>query len=315
VAPELQFESFSELQALPVEPDWLWEGFLVPGSLTLLASRPFAGKSTLVSGLLKAIEEGSPFLGRQTKRASAAVVSEEDRSALRMRADRFGLHELQYLCRSNGALSVPWPVLIAMAAGHAVGAGHSLLVVDTFTGLAGLAHEQENDAGAIAERLRPLQEAAGRGLAVLFLHHMNALGQPRGSTVFRAAADIAVRFYRQGNRGGVRLETDSRLPTALPSRLDATLIQDDDGWFYRTADREEISPDRDSQPAGVDDRLWEVLVAAGPEGLTYSEIDRITDLSADIAKRRLPDWFDNGRVSRHGEGTRGSPYHWVAITD
>ena len=208
VAPEVQFESFSELRALPVEPDWLWEGFLVPGSLTLLASRPFAGKSTLVSGLLKAIEEGSPFLGRQTKRASAVVVSEEDRSALRMRADRFGLPELQseYLSRSNGVLSVPWPVLIAMAAGHAVGAGHSLLVVDTFTGLAGLAHEQENDAGAIAERLRPLQEAAGRGLAVLFLHHMNAQGQPRGSTVFRAAADIAVRLLpaRQSRRRSTR---------------------------------------------------------------------------------------------------------------
>ena len=58
---------FAERRELPLEPDWVWQGFLAPGSLTMLAGHPFAGKSRLVSGLLRALETGEPFLGRKTK--------------------------------------------------------------------------------------------------------------------------------------------------------------------------------------------------------------------------------------------------------
>jgi hypothetical protein len=315
--PQVKFHAFSELRALPAEPDWLWEGYLMPGLLTMLAGRQFAGKSMLVGGLLKAIEEGSPFLGRSTKQASALLISEEDETEMRARADVLGLLEIgsEFVSRSGaGVLSAPWPVLIDQASGHAVSVGHSLLIVDTFPGLAGLGDEQENDAGAIGQRLRPLQEAAASGLAVLFLHHMNANGQPRGSGAFRGVADIAVRFYRQGTSGGFRLESESRLPTALPSRLDATLVQDDNGWFYRARDPAETPSGRGSQAASVSEQLWTALVEAGPEGLTYNDFDGLAGLSADKAKRRLPDWHEEGKVERSGSGTRGSSYRWCAVT-
>ena len=45
--------------ALPPEPEWLLQGLLAPGSLTLLAGHPFAGKSMLISGLLQALEVAS----------------------------------------------------------------------------------------------------------------------------------------------------------------------------------------------------------------------------------------------------------------
>jgi hypothetical protein len=313
---EVEFQSFSRLRELPAEPDWLWEGYLVPGSLTMLAGHPFTGKSMLVSGLLKAIEEGSPFLGRSTKQATAVLVSEEDASALRARADVLGVLDLEseYASRGSGVFAVEWPELIAQATGRALRAGHSLLVIDTFPGLAGLGDEQENDAGAIAERLRPLQEAAGYGLAVLFLHHMNAQGQPRGSRAFRGVVDIATRLYRQNNSNAFRLESESRFPTAFPSRVEGTLVQDPGCWFYRTRERGASSDNRGSQAGDVDERLWEVLVEAGTDGLTYDQIDQIAGLSADIAKRRLPSWLNDGRVSRRGRGTRGSPYQWVAVT-
>jgi len=66
----LEARSFAGLRELPPEPDWLWQGFLAPGSLTMMAGHPFAGKSMLVSGLLKALETGASFLGaRPRKRA------------------------------------------------------------------------------------------------------------------------------------------------------------------------------------------------------------------------------------------------------
>ena len=164
----------------------------------MLAGHPFAGKSMLVSGLLRALETGEPFLGRKTKTASALLVTEEDQASLRERAGRFGLFGIrsEYLDRS---LSVghEWSALIAGATERALAKQHRLLVIDTFPGLAGLGDEQENDAGAITSRLQPLQVAAGQGLAVLFLHHMNNANQPRGSKAFRGVVDTSIRFLRK----------------------------------------------------------------------------------------------------------------------
>ena len=115
---------------------------------------------------------------------------------------------------------------------------------DTFPGLAQLGNEQENDAGAIGERLRPLQEAAGQGLAVLFLHHMNGYGQPRGSKAFRGVVDITICFHRTRQSEQFRLESESRFPTATPSLLRAKLIKSPDVWFYAA----ERSPEERGRP-------------------------------------------------------------------
>jgi AAA domain len=165
-----RFKAFRELGELSAEPEWLWRGFLSPGSLTLLAGHPFKGKSMLVGGLLRALAKGEPFLGRETSNATALLVTEEDDSVLRQRAELLGLLDLEgaYISRSSGVTRYPWPELVAAAADRAVLDGHSLLVFDTFPGLAQLGDEQENDAGAISERLRPLLNAASLGLAVLF---------------------------------------------------------------------------------------------------------------------------------------------------
>jgi hypothetical protein len=103
----------------------------------MLAGHPFAGKSMLVSGLLRALETGEPFLGRKTKTASALLVTEEDQASLRERAGRFGLFAIrsEYLDRS---LSVghDWSALIAGAAERALAKEHRLLVIDTLPGRA-----------------------------------------------------------------------------------------------------------------------------------------------------------------------------------
>ena len=180
----LEPKSFAELGNFRRSRIGFWQGFLAPGSLTMLAGHPFAGKSMLVSGLLRALESGEPFLGRKTKAASALLVTEEDQASLRDVPEGSA-------CSTSGA--IPRPQLLGRPRvvdldrrcdRAALAKEHRLLVIDTFPGLAGLGDEQENDAGAITSRLRPLQVAAGDGLAVLFLHHMNNANQPRGSKAF-----------------------------------------------------------------------------------------------------------------------------------
>lgn len=313
-ASKLEPKSFAELRALPPEPDWLWQGFLAPGSLTMLAGHPFAGKSMLVSGLLGTMETGEPFLGRKTKTASALLLTEEDQASLRERAGRFSLFGIrsEYLDRSL-SVGYEWSALIAGATERALAGNHQLLVIDTFPGLAGLGDDQENDAGAITSRLQPLQVAAGAGLAVLFLHHMNNANQPRGSKALRGVVDTSIRFLRKANSRSFRLETETRSTTSIARSLRAELVQAADGWFYRALEG------RASSTGGCPGRstdvlLWQAVVEAGRPGITYDEFDRITGLSRDIAKKRLPIWCRQEKVGRTGDGTKNDPYRWFART-
>jgi hypothetical protein len=275
----------------------------------MLAGHPFAGKSMLVSGLLRALETGEPFLGRTTKAASALLVTEEDQASLRERAGRFDLFEIrsEYLDRSS-SVGHDWAALIAGATELALAEEHRLLVIDTFPGLAGLGDEQENDAGAITNRLQPLQVAAGAGLAVLFLHHMNNANQPRGSKAFRGVVDTSIRFLRKARSRSFRLESETRSTTSVSRSLRAELVQSPDGWFYRSLERGSDSTTTSNR--SVDQLLWEALLQAGKPGITYGELDRRDGLTLDIAKKRLPALRREGRVGRNGAGSKTDPYRW-----
>ena len=186
--------------------------------------------------------------------------------------------------------------LIAGATELALAEEHRLLVIDTFPGLAGLGDEQENDAGAITSRLQPLQVAAGAGLAVLFLHHMNNANQPRGSKAFRGVVDTSIRFLRKAKSRSFRLETETRSTTSVSGSLRAELIQASDGWFYRALDGA-----GSTEAARANDRR---VALASPStsrastgSLTRNSIgSRASPL--DIAKRRLPSWNGDARQPR-----------------
>lgn len=306
---EPTFRPFRSLRELPVEPDWIWRGYLAPRALTLLAGHAFAGKSMLVGGLLRALADGGPFLGRETTRTTALLVTEEDDSVLRQRAELLGLLEVggAYISRSTGVGRHSWPDLVSAATDQAILDGHSLVVFDTFAGLAQLGGEQENDAGAVSERLRPLQTAASMGLAVLVLHHMNGYGQPRGSKAFRGIVDIEIRFHRDKSNA-FRLTTDSRYPTSSAAVLHGNLVKGPGLWSY-----EAKATDASRSHANTDELLRAALADAGAKGLTYEEVDMLPDLSRDKAKRRFPGWLENGRIQCEGSGTKNEPFRWIAL--
>ncbi len=58
-------------------PRWLWHGFLMPGDVTLLTSLWKTGKTTLLTGLLRHLATGQPFLGLIVRSGRAWIVSEE----------------------------------------------------------------------------------------------------------------------------------------------------------------------------------------------------------------------------------------------
>jgi hypothetical protein len=169
--------------------------------------------------------------------------------------------------------------------------------------------EEENDAGAITERLLPLQIAAGEGLGVLFLHHLNKNGYPRGSTAFRGVTDTSIRMEREKGGNAFRLVTESRFPSC--SFLRGRLVETSEGWHYVS---HEGGSSRSNDPVdrGVDERLLQALKDAGSDGLTYAQIGELPGLSVDLAKKRLPA-CEGISVGRNGSGRKGDPYRWYAL--
>jgi hypothetical protein len=279
----------------------------------MLAGPAFAGKSMLLSGLFHAVDQGVPFIGQPTRSANALLVTEEDGLSVSARAGRFGLRSSSsHVVTREVSTVIPWPELISQAAAWALQHDHALLVVDPFATLAGLRPEEENDAAAVTARLRPLVRAAAAGLAVLFVHHVNRGGQPRGSTAFEAVVDVSIRLQRKERSDVVTLRTKNR-DIDVPE-LTSRLIRAPDGWFY------DLQSGRGAQAsaetAESDQRLLAALKDAPAHGLTYEDIDGLPGLSEAAAKNRLPKWFEEGRpgLIRTGLGRKGDPYRWSIVS-
>ena len=230
----IEFRPFTALKELPPEPLWLWRGYLAPGSLTMLAGHPFAGKSMLVGGLLRALHYGGEFLGRPTRASTALVISEEDEGTLRQRSEILGLLELDhdYLARSTGSLSLDWPSMIKQATTYASGRGHRLLVVDTFPGLADLRRRGERRR---SDR-RPATAAAAsnrtgsRGAVSPPHERLQPTSRLQGLPRNRRRLDAAATQRRASHT--LRLERESRFPASNASQAGAHSSSRRRTWRY-----------------------------------------------------------------------------------
>src|SRR5438045_9789659 len=80
--------------------DWLWQGYLAPGNVTLLTSQWKAGKTTLLALLLDRMKSGGTLAGLRVRPGKALVVSEESPSMWLERSRRFDFAgNVCWLCR------------------------------------------------------------------------------------------------------------------------------------------------------------------------------------------------------------------------
>jgi hypothetical protein len=104
----------------------------------------------------------------------------------------------------------------------------------------------------------------------------------------------------------VTLNTDSRF-WATPGTLKTKLVKAPEGWFYEPAT---VSDNTGEGRVDTDILLWAALRNAGPEGITYEEIDALPGLSRDKAKKRFPAWRSKGTIDHHGDGEKNDSYRW-----
>ena len=319
----LPFARLSEaLENVEEQPEWLWRGYAAKGVTSLLAGRPKIGKSTLVHGLLAALEQGTAFLGPDTTQTSVLLLTEEPLSAIRQKVSRFGLvssnsrkslreqkQNQVHLLRRAQALKTSWPAVVEQAVAYCLEHALELLVVDTFDKWTGLRGDDENKTGAILHALEPLAQATAANLApFLITHHRKSGGQfgeaVRGGNALVGWADIVIEI--------------DRLPASLDSgrrqrllscigrfeEVPDLVVELEENSYVSVGDVEEVRADHERA---------ELLAATRALGqsATSAEIAQELGVTESTARSRLHAAMRRGDLRRTGAGRKGDPFRWA----
>jgi hypothetical protein len=298
----------AKLENVPDEPEWTWDSYLAPCSVTLLAGRPKVGKSTLVFGLMTALEHGAELLDRPTRAAGVLLLSEEREGTLAEKRQRFNLDGEIHLLMRHEVNGRPWPEVVAEAVAYCQEHGLGVLVVDTFDKWTGLKGDAENNAGSVIEALEPLLAAAGAGLAVLIVAHQRKsfgdFGEAvRGSNALTGGVDVVLELERPRSDAlagdGVRqLKAVSRY-ASTPEELVVALT--DSGYEARG---DTLEAKADAERAQVLETI-ETLGAA-----TYNQLREDTGLPKSNVLRHVQRLLADGEIQRDGEGGKKDPYRF-----
>ncbi|HEY4429234.1 MAG TPA: AAA family ATPase [Solirubrobacteraceae bacterium] len=305
----LPFIGADELRSnTPAEPDWIWAGYLAPGSLTLLAAKPKAGKSTLGFAVSEAVAAGAgAFLGRTVRQGPVVYVSEESSATLAHKLPR--LETLRVLTREAAWPKPSWQELVAGAVQEVKRVGAVLLVVDTFAYWAALPRDAEKDAGAAQEAMQPLVDAARDVATLVPLHQRKGGGEDgegvRGSGAIAGTADIVLELERtQQPRERVLLAL-SRYPTT-PGSL---VIHHDAATGAWAA----IAEGERADARTVSDRLAILAALRDGDALTRGELEQAVGSPERQWHSTLDDLISGGDVHRDGRGVKGDPHRFSIL--
>jgi hypothetical protein len=298
--------------------DWLLDGYLRRGGITLLVSQWKAGKTTLVAALLFRLCKGGSFIGRTLQSGTALVISEESEQQWLERSGRteFG-PGIQWLCRpfQGRPRADEWEELIDYVLAEHEKKKLDLVVIDPLASF--LAGRSESNAVTVLDALLPLQRLTKAGIAVLVLHHPrkgeSAPGQAaRGSGALTSHVDIIIEMH-----WFARAHEDDRRRRLLSfSRHDATprrLLIELDAAGSDYAVHGDYVPDDFMEN-------WQVLEGMFEEA--HNKLSRAQILSTwpdDYPKpgaATLWRWLDRalkeGRIRRDGNGRRTKPFrYWL----
>jgi putative DNA primase/helicase len=306
------FETAADPKVTSHEVNWLVRGYVAQGAITLLTGRAKAsGKSTFVSHMLARVLDGHHFLGQLTQKTGVVYLTEERDTFTEVlkRSGLLGRSEFKFL-RYDPARDATFAEQIAAARQVAKEIGAKILVVDTIAQFLALRGDTENEAGAALEALKPLQEAAREGLAVIAVHHekkgSSDVGDGgRGSSAFAGAVDIIVSLRRpEGQTSpGVRvLHALSRFP-ATPTVQYVELTE----HGYEPRDEGGVVT------AAAEKVLLQNAPASECEALPISTLIQGTEIKEPTARKAAKKLVTEGSLKETGDGVKGSPRkYWKA---
>ena len=221
--------------------DWVWNGYLAKGQITLLVGYMKAGKTTLLSALLALRARGGDLIG-PVRTGATMYVTEESSKRWAKRRDTVGLGpESNFIVRpfKGKPTHEEWRAFVDHVAHQVEVCGFDLVVFDTLSYC--LPVENENDASEMQRALVPLYAIAEKGAAVLLVHHARkGEGEQgtaaRGSTALAAFVDILMELRRLEPANELdRRRVLKSLSRCEETPLDAVVELSVDGVSYTSA--------------------------------------------------------------------------------
>lgn len=289
------------------------EDLWIRGAITLLNAKIKTGKSTFVGQCISAVLAGDMILGRDTSPATICWITEEGVDtfgAILLRSRLEGATDLHVLQRFDVPRSYTWPNVMAnVVIPKMMEVGATGLVVDTISRWAKFKGNEENDSGAAAEAMEPLEILRDGPLHPgIFLVHHDSKGEGRivqdsgrGSSALGGAADILLNLYEPDATQPTRriLQGVSRWKT-----IKLGMEWDEIGRRYIGADAEENGR--------VEKALAKQLILDLMAGLEPASVDVLNGLLPSLKRttldRALKELEATGQVTRAGAGVRGNPF-------
>lgn len=290
-----------------VAEPWLLYPLFMPGALTILGGEPkLAGKSFLVTSLLRGMLSNEEFAGQSSVWAPVVYLTEQPPSSFRATMAQTGIlgqEEFHYIHNYQMA-KMSWAEKVEEIEAKASREAARYVVVDTFANCVGLKGEEENSAGGtIRAALQPMQDMAARLHAgVCILHHMkkgtdeetNIVNAFRGHSAMSDVADILA---------GLRnTSTSPRHPSRLLEAVGryGDLPADPLQVLYRDGRYIEVSR---THRHDITQRLWEAL----PEKKRFTkeefnETAQLVGCDRNDAWWGMREWQREGRIKTLSPG-------------
>lgn len=198
----------------PVE--WIWEGFLARGHLTLLSALWKSGKTTFLTGLLAHLQSSKDYCSKPTFNCKVLVISEESNHIWARRRDDASLQSEVWI-HSRPVKSRltygEWKQFLDKELTFCKKENIDLIIVDTLSAFWPV--QNENDASNVHSALLPINALTESNIGVLLVHHHRKGGgdqgqAARGSGVLGSAVDVMVDFERMN---GEATTTQRKLTT------------------------------------------------------------------------------------------------------
>ena len=307
----LKFRSGAEIAMATEEGiGWILPGFVARGAITELGAKVKTGKTTLIMSLVRALADGSSFLGMTTLETSTVYLTEQPAVSFRhamQRADLLGREDFHVLFHSD-IRETPWPVVAAGAMAECKRVGAVLLVVDTLPQFAGLKGDSENNSGDALAAMLPLQRAAAEGIGIILIRHERKSGgdvgdSGRGSSAFAGAVDIVLSLRRpEGNsKKTLRvLQALSRFSDTPPELL---VELTDKGYIS-------LGEPHEAAVKEAKDSILAIVPKSETEAVDLKELIESAKVPRATAQRAVKELAEAGALNRVGEGKRGSSFRY-----
>lgn len=315
--PFAEPKPISELKAAEIGGDWFWHGYLARHTTTLLSSLWKAGKTTLLSHLLKVLETGGVFCGHTVRPTRVLYVTEEAEWVWAKRRDKIGIGDHVFMqCRPFRARArMPeWLGLLSHLRDYVEKWDIGLVAFDPLTTLWPV--EKENEAGAVTDALLPLNMLTDRAGVLLSHHFRKSDGQEatgaRGSGALPGYVDtiLELRRYDASKRG------DHRRVISGWGRFEETpeelVVELTDGGYVAHGDKGEVKKKsatavlRTVLPTHEPGWTWQAVKPALDEALG----DDGPGPGNTRLLALLNDGYEAGLWNRTGEGNKGDPYRF-----